>query len=118
MPIYEYQCAKCGEVSSYFEKLDEWHWRKRKCRKCGSRKTRKVPSAFASSVERTYTETLNELKQMGNVQFVPKQRPPWGDGPPPGGCPYEKMEQEEKAKKAAQTPVQDRIEIGKSTGSS
>ncbi len=92
MPIYEYKCDKCGAVSSYLEKIDEWHWRRRKCKKCRSRKTRKVLSRFSSSVERTQTETMNELKQMGNVQFVPKSTPPWGDGPPPGGCPYENAE--------------------------
>ena len=98
MPIYEYQCNKCGAVTEYFVKLDEWHLLGRKCKKCGSRKTRKIISSFSSSVERTYSETLNELKQMGNVQFVPRYTPPWGEGPPPGGCPYEKMEQEEKKK--------------------
>ncbi len=92
MPIYEYKCDKCGAVSSYFEKMDEWHWLKRKCKTCKSRKTHKIFSKFSSSVERTYTDTLNELKQMGNVQFVPRQTPPWGEGPPPGGCPYENAE--------------------------
>jgi putative FmdB family regulatory protein len=94
VPIYEFKCDKCGAVSSFLEKIDEWHWRKRKCKKCGSRKTKKILSSFSSSVERTQTETMNELKQMGNVQFVPKTTPPWGDGPPPGGCPYENAEKE------------------------
>ena len=110
MPIYEYKCAKCGAVTSFFEKLDEHHWLNRKCKKCGSRKTRKIMSSFSSSVARTSTETMNELKQMGNVQFVPKYTPPWGEGPPPGGCPYEKMEQEEKPKQDAQ-PRQEEVSL-------
>jgi putative FmdB family regulatory protein len=98
LPIYEFKCDKCGAVSSFLEKIDEWHWRGRKCAKCGSRKTRKILSKFSSSVERTTTETMNELKQMGNVQFVPRTTPPWGEGPPPGGCPYENAEKEAAAK--------------------
>jgi putative FmdB family regulatory protein len=102
LPIYEFKCDKCGAVSSFLEKFDEWHWRGRKCAKCGSRKTRKILSKFSSSVERTTTETMNELKQMGNVQFVPRSTPPWGEGPPPGGCPYENAEKEAAAKAGPQ----------------
>jgi putative FmdB family regulatory protein len=98
LPIYEYRCTKCSAVSDYFEKFNEWHLFGRKCKKCGSRKTKKIPSTFSSSVARTHTETLNELKHLGNVQFSPRHTPPWGEGPPPGGCPYEKMEQEENKK--------------------
>ena len=47
---------------------------------------------------------MNELKQMGNVQFVPKYTPPWGTGPPPGGCPYEKAEKEAAAKAEEKKP--------------
>ena len=83
-------------MSEYLEKQEEWHLFPRKCKQCGRRKTRRIVSTFSSSVQRTQTETLNELKQMGNVQFVPRQAAPRGQGPPPGGCPYEKMAGEEK----------------------
>ncbi len=103
MPVYEYRCAKCGRVSSFMEKMQpdfKLFGRRKRCQHCGSRKLTKIPSAFASSVQRTQIEMLNELKQMGNVQFVPPPpKPPWGDGPPPGGCPYENAE---KAKKEAE----------------
>lgn len=88
MPVYEYKCRKCGAVSEYLEKQGEWHLFPRKCKKCGRRRTQKVLSSFSSTVRRSRTETLNDLKQMGNVNFVPRSSPPWGHGPPPGGCPY------------------------------
>ena len=91
VPIYEYECRKCGEVSSFYEKVDERKFWGRKCEQCGSRKLKKLPTAFSTSVQRTQTELMNEMKQMGNVQFTPKHVPPWGTGPPPGGCPYENM---------------------------
>ncbi len=92
MPIYEYKCRKCGAVSEYLEKPEEWHFFPRKCKSCGRRRTRKVVSTFSSSVRRSQTETLNELKQMGNVTFSPRQASPRPQGPPPGGCPYESDE--------------------------
>ena len=82
--------------------MDEWHFFKKKCKTCGSRKTKKILSAFSSNVQRTYTETLNELKQMGNVRLAPKQTPPWGEGPPAGGCPYENASTEENEEKPSQ----------------
>ena len=108
MPIYEYKCRKCGAVSEYLEKQGEWHLFPRKCKQCGRRKTKRIVSSFSSSVERSRTETLNELKQVGNVQFVPQQTPPWGQGPPPGGCPYENAakEESEEARPEKQGPVE------------
>lgn len=106
MPVYEYECRKCKKVNTFTEKmfprLTIWQllgFGKKKCKNCGSKDLKKIVSAFSSKVERTYTENLNELKSMGNVNFVPPPpKPPWGDGPPPGGCPYEKAAKEEQAK--------------------
>ena len=92
MPIYEYKCRACGAVSEYLEKQGEWHLFPRKCKQCGRRRTKKVVSSFFSSVRRSRTETLNELKQMGNVSFVPRPSGQGIHGPPPGGCPYEPTE--------------------------
>ena len=104
MPVYEYECEKCGKISSFKEKMFErprLFGRKKKCAHCGSKKLKKVISQCAGKVERTYTESLNELAGMGNVTFSPPPpKPSWGDGPPPGGCPYEKMAKEEESKKA------------------
>ena len=108
MPLYEYECEKCGKVSTFMEKVYQepsfWEllgFKKRKCEHCGSKNLQKVISLSSSKIERTQNETLNELKSMGNVQFTPAPpKPEWGDGPPPGGCPYEKMAKEEGAKKA------------------
>jgi len=89
LPVYEYECQRCGALTSFIERMFErprLFGPRRRCSKCGSRKLKKVVSRFASKVERTNTEMLNELKSMGNVQFVP--RPSQPQGPPPGGCPY------------------------------
>jgi len=106
MPMYEYECQECRRISTFMEKMFErprLFARKKKCRHCGSKQLKKVLSGFGVSVQRTQTEVLNELKSMGNVQFVPPPpKPPWGDGPPPGGCPYEKQVKEEESKKAAE----------------
>jgi putative FmdB family regulatory protein len=119
MPIYEYECAKCGEISSFMEKmfkqptlLSLLGFKQRKCKQCGSKKLTKVISKFASKVERTQNETLNELKSMGNVNFTPAPpKPSWGDGPPPGGCPYEKSAKAEQSKKKADRKAKEPIEI-------
>lgn len=44
MPIYEYQCQKCGEK---FEKL-MFKQEDVRCPKCRSQKARKVPSSFVA----------------------------------------------------------------------
>jgi putative FmdB family regulatory protein len=46
MPIFEYQCRKCGHVTSFLEKAGsrEPH----KCEKCGSSETEKIFSTFAA----------------------------------------------------------------------
>jgi putative FmdB family regulatory protein len=88
LPLHEYQCRKCGFVSEYLEKQGEWHLFPRKCKHCGRRRTKRIVSSFSSNVRRSQTETLNELKQMGPVNFVPRQAPAGSPGPPPGGCPY------------------------------
>jgi putative FmdB family regulatory protein len=102
MPVYEYRCEKCGHVSSFVEKMFEpprLFFGKKKCRKCGSRKLTKILSAVSGHVQRTQTEMMNELKGMGNVNFVPNYQRP--TGPPGGVCPYEAGEkaQQEKATK-------------------
>ncbi len=104
MPVYEYECQKCGQVSSFVEKMFERQplfFGKKRCKHCRSKKLKKIISHCAGKVERTQNEMMNELKSMGNVQFTPPPpKPPWGDGPPPGGCPYEKAAKAEEAKKA------------------
>ncbi|MDP8254471.1 MAG: zinc ribbon domain-containing protein [Candidatus Alcyoniella australis] len=97
MPIYEYECRRCGATTSFIEKMFQrprLFGSRRRCSKCGSKKLVKVVSSFSSKVERTRTETLNEMAGMGNVQFVPQQSQP--QGPPPGGCPYCSPEGQEK----------------------
>jgi len=115
MPVYEYQCFKCGNISSFMEKMNEMPpllFGRKRCKHCGSKKINKVVSGFAAKAERTNVEMLNELKSMGNVSFSPPPpKPPWGDGPPPGGCPYERAEKEEQEKKKNERPKQETITI-------
>ena len=48
MPIYEYQCRKCGEVFERFMKVNEGgdHLT---CPHCGGKKPEKILSSFSSS---------------------------------------------------------------------
>jgi len=99
MPVYEYECEKCGERSTFVEPMFErpaLFRRRKRCPHCGSRKLVRVYSSFAVSVSRSTAEMLDELKHHAKIEFVPPPpKPPWGDGPPPGGCPYEKMMEEQ-----------------------
>ena len=45
MPIFEYQCEKCGEVTEVLEKANART--KPACPKCGERKMKKILSSFA-----------------------------------------------------------------------
>lgn len=45
MPIFEYQCRKCGHVTSFLEKAGEK--RNHTCEECGSKAMRKILSTFA-----------------------------------------------------------------------
>jgi len=46
MPIFEYQCKKCGHVTAFLEKRNVRP--PHACEKCGSEDTEKVFSAFAA----------------------------------------------------------------------
>ncbi len=104
MPIYEYECQKCGEINSFIENVgdDKFFLFKlfRRCKNCKSRKLKRILSTFSTSFSRTFSEQIDELRKMGPVQFVPQYPRP--AGPPPGGCPY--MQQEEKKDETIQKP--------------
>ncbi len=91
MPIYEYECKKCGKVTPLLEKIGKWNFWRRKCSSCGSRRLERIYSGFSTSKKQSMAELVDEMKRLGPVNFVP--RPPgYGQGPPPGGCPYSKEE--------------------------
>ncbi len=46
MPIFEYQCKKCGHVTAFLEKANDS--KKHACEKCGSKAMQKLLSAFAA----------------------------------------------------------------------
>ncbi len=46
MPIFEYQCKKCGHVTEFLEQAGSR--KAHACEKCGSAKTEKVFSTFAA----------------------------------------------------------------------
>jgi putative FmdB family regulatory protein len=48
MPIYEYQCRKCGEIFEKIQKMDE-NGDSLKCPSCGGSKPQKIFSGFSSS---------------------------------------------------------------------
>lgn len=89
MPVYEYQCKKCGKTTTFIEKVEEFKFFSRKCGSCGSRRMKKVLSSFSTKKNESTADMLNELKRYGKVNFVPKYSDsPSLQGPPPGGCPY------------------------------
>jgi len=48
MPLFEYECRKCGHVTTF---LESYHSGKsHECEKCGARDTVKRVSAFAAQV--------------------------------------------------------------------
>ncbi|MFH1539272.1 MAG: zinc ribbon domain-containing protein [bacterium] len=96
MPVYEYACKACGETSEFVESPSA-PMPVKKCKKCGGVRLKRVVSGFSYHPEVT-------LEDLG-VKVVPRydNRP---QGPPPGGCPYEKAEKErlEKEKKEKENP--------------
>lgn len=52
MPLYEYECGKCGATFEALVFGDE----KPACEKCGSRRLKKLVSAFAVSSQETLPE--------------------------------------------------------------
>ncbi len=48
MPIYEYECAKCGGVSEFFEGMTQ-EQSVRKCNACGSEDLRRILSRGVQS---------------------------------------------------------------------
>lgn len=46
MPLYDYQCEKCGHIFEVLE-LKEEDNKERKCPKCQSTEVKKLPAAFA-----------------------------------------------------------------------
>ena len=45
MPLFEYRCRECGNVTEFLEKADAKT--EHQCEQCGSMKTEKILSAFA-----------------------------------------------------------------------
>jgi len=99
MPIYEYQCKKCGKITTLIEKVDEIKFFGRKCSSCGSRRMKKVLSNFSTQKSESTADMINELRRYGKVNFVPKlPESQVFQGPPPGGCPYADEAQKGKGK--------------------
>ena len=51
MPIYEYECRKCGKTHEILQKISESP--KRKCPSCGARSLKKLVSAAAFQLKGT-----------------------------------------------------------------
>ena len=86
MPIYEYECKKCGKITPFIEKVDEIRLWFRKCKHCGSYKLKKIMSHFTPNPKESLNDMLNDMDSKGQLKFVPQAPRP--TGPPPGGCPY------------------------------
>lgn len=86
MPIYEFECKKCGKITPFIERVDEIRLWFRKCKHCGSYKIKRIMSSFTPNPQESLNEMLNDMDRKGQLKFV--QQPPRPMGPPPGGCPY------------------------------
>lgn len=83
MPVYEYECVKCGARNEFVEFLGSGRIVARKCRECGSARLRKLASRAVFHPEVT-------LEDLG-VNVIRQPAPPAGSvpqGPPGGKCPY------------------------------
>lgn len=47
MPLYEYRCKKCGNISTYLERINQKA--EHQCKSCGSDKMVKIYSSFQTS---------------------------------------------------------------------
>ena len=85
MPVYEYECLKCGARNEFLETLGGGRVLPRRCAKCGGVKMKRVVSGFV------YNRPVT-LEDLGvKVQYqpaAPSMPQPEFTGPPPGGCPY------------------------------
>jgi putative FmdB family regulatory protein len=52
MPIYQYRCAKCGEVFERSEPLKEHGQSTPECPKCASNRVESQPTAFFAKTSR------------------------------------------------------------------
>jgi putative FmdB family regulatory protein len=82
MPVYEYECLKCGEKNEFVEALGAGRIVARKCRKCGGANLKKIVSRAVFHPEVT-------LEDLGvKVVRRPASSMPAPQGPPGGKCPY------------------------------
>lgn len=82
MPVYEYECLKCGARTEFVEALGAGRIVARKCRECGGTRLKKIVSKAVFHPEVS-------LEDLG-IKVVRRPAPPPGvpQGPPGGKCPY------------------------------
>jgi len=82
MPIYEYECRKCGARNEFIEHLGVGRIVAKKCSICGSTRLKKL-------VSRAVYHPEVSLEDLGiNVVRRPQPATPFPQGPPGGKCPY------------------------------
>lgn len=89
MPIFDYKCEKCGQLSSFLENKKKSFLKKligEKCSHCGHRKLIKQYSPFSTSKTISQNELLNDISKVAPINFVPT--PHSTQQSPPNGCPY------------------------------
>ena len=80
MPVYEYECRRCGARNEFVESLGSGRIVAKKCKECGSTRLRKIISRAIYHPEVT-------LEDLG-INVVRRPQYPQPQGPPGGKCPY------------------------------
>jgi putative FmdB family regulatory protein len=83
MPVYEYECKKCGTRNEFIESLGAGRIVIKKCSNCGSGRLKKIVSRAVYHKE----VTLEDLGVKVQYQQQPAT-PSMPQGPPGGKCPY------------------------------
>lgn len=63
MPLYEYQCEKCGHISEFIEKAGSN--KQHRCQRCGHSPIRKIISTFSKGASSDSASSFGEACPTG-----------------------------------------------------
>ncbi len=84
MPIYEYECRKCGARNEFVETLGAGRILAKKCSACGCTRLKKIVSKAVYHPEVTLEDLGVNIQRSPAPQHAPQHAPE----PVDGKCPY------------------------------